>query len=145
MPHQGCVLSPLLYTLYTHNGVATFSSNTVVKFAEDPTVVGLVSKNYGEGLPGGGGKTWQDNNLLLDVVKGADSGLWEDAHHLVVHITEDLTWTVHADTLASGEIQGVRTFYTCTSESLLTRSSTAWYGSSAQNERRALQRVVWSA
>ena len=88
--------------------MATFSSNTVVKFAEDPTVVGqVVSKNDGEGLPGGGGKTWPvaGFNLLLNVVKGAYSGLWEDAHHLVVHITEDLTWTVHADTLVKGARQ----------------------------------------
>jgi len=30
---QGCVLSPILYSLYTHNSVARSSSNTIVKFA----------------------------------------------------------------------------------------------------------------
>ncbi len=32
---QGCVLSPLLYSLYTHDCVATHSSNIIVKFADD--------------------------------------------------------------------------------------------------------------
>ncbi len=32
---QGCVLSPLLYSLYTHDCTATHSSNVIVKFADD--------------------------------------------------------------------------------------------------------------
>ncbi|KAI7804208.1 putative RNA-directed DNA polymerase from mobile element jockey-like [Triplophysa rosa] len=40
---QGCVLSPLLYTLYTHDCTPTHSSNTIIKFADDTTVVGLIS------------------------------------------------------------------------------------------------------
>ncbi|MCJ8748319.1 hypothetical protein PDJAM_G00163500 [Pangasius djambal] len=42
---QGCVLSPLLFTLLTHDCVATHSSNHIIKFANDTTVVGLISKN----------------------------------------------------------------------------------------------------
>ncbi len=40
---QGCVLSPLLYTLYTHDCTATHSSNVIVKFADDKTVIGLIT------------------------------------------------------------------------------------------------------
>ncbi|KAI3373343.1 hypothetical protein L3Q82_006635 [Scortum barcoo] len=40
---QGCVLSPLLYSLFTHDSVATYSSNTIVKFADDTTVIGLIT------------------------------------------------------------------------------------------------------
>ncbi len=36
---QGCVLSPLLYSLYTHDCTATHSSNVIVKFADDTTVI----------------------------------------------------------------------------------------------------------
>ncbi|KAK3535116.1 hypothetical protein QTP70_004678 [Hemibagrus guttatus] len=36
---QGCVLSPLLFTLLTHD------SNHIIKFTDDTTVVGLISKN----------------------------------------------------------------------------------------------------
>ncbi len=42
---QGCVLSPLLYSLYTHDCTATHSSNVIVKFADDTTVIGLITNN----------------------------------------------------------------------------------------------------
>ncbi|KAK1792064.1 hypothetical protein P4O66_001842 [Electrophorus voltai] len=42
---QGCVLSPLLYSLYTYNCVATSSSTTIVKFPDDTVVMGLISDN----------------------------------------------------------------------------------------------------
>ena len=38
---QVCVLSPLLYSLYTSDCTPTFPSNSVIKFADDITVVGL--------------------------------------------------------------------------------------------------------
>ena len=37
---QGCVLCPLLYSLFTHDCVARHNSNTIIKFADDTTVVG---------------------------------------------------------------------------------------------------------
>ncbi len=42
---QGCILSPLLYSLYTHDCTATHSSssNVIVKFADDTTVIGLIT------------------------------------------------------------------------------------------------------
>ncbi|KAK7921775.1 hypothetical protein WMY93_008677 [Mugilogobius chulae] len=42
---QGCVLSPLLYTLYTHDCLASSASNLIVKFADDTTVLGLITNN----------------------------------------------------------------------------------------------------
>ncbi len=42
---QGCVLSPLLYSLYTHDCVSSHSSTSTVKFADDTVVLGLVSNN----------------------------------------------------------------------------------------------------
>ncbi|XP_059813893.1 uncharacterized protein LOC132385667 [Hypanus sabinus] len=42
---ESCVLSPLLFTLLTHDCAATHSSNYIIKFADDTTVVGLISKN----------------------------------------------------------------------------------------------------
>ncbi|XP_059849380.1 uncharacterized protein LOC132407102 [Hypanus sabinus] len=44
-PPQGCVLSPLLFTLLTHDCAATHSSNHIIRFADDTTVVGLISNN----------------------------------------------------------------------------------------------------
>ena len=40
---QGCVLHPLLFFLFTHDCAATHSSNLLVKFADDTTIVGLIS------------------------------------------------------------------------------------------------------
>ncbi len=44
---QGCVLSPLLFTLLTHDCTPSHNSNLFIKFADDTTVVGLIS-NRGE-------------------------------------------------------------------------------------------------
>ncbi|XP_047678416.1 F-box only protein 36a [Tachysurus fulvidraco] len=42
---QGCVLSPLLYSLYTYmyDCTPTHPTNSVIKFADDTTVIGLIS------------------------------------------------------------------------------------------------------
>ncbi len=40
---QGCVLSPLLFTLLTHDCTPSHNSNIFIKFADDTTVVGLIS------------------------------------------------------------------------------------------------------
>ncbi len=42
---QGCVLSPVLFMLLTHDCTAKFSSNHIIKFADDTSVVGLISNN----------------------------------------------------------------------------------------------------
>ena len=39
---QGCVLSPFLYSLYTHDCAPSSPSNTIIKFADDTTLVGLI-------------------------------------------------------------------------------------------------------
>ncbi len=43
---QGCVLSPLLYSRYTHDCVSNqHSSTSIIKFADDTVVLGLISNN----------------------------------------------------------------------------------------------------
>ncbi len=42
---QGCVLSPLLYSLYTHDCVSSHSSTFIVKFADDTVVLGLINND----------------------------------------------------------------------------------------------------
>ena len=42
---QGCAISPLLYSLFTHDCVAKHDSNAIIKFADDTTVVGLITDN----------------------------------------------------------------------------------------------------
>ncbi len=80
---------------------------------------------------------------------------------LGVHITEYLTWSAHTDAVLKKSHQRLfflrrlrkfgmspnilRSFYTCTVESILTGCITAWFGNSTAGNRKALQRVVRTA
>ncbi|KAL7878838.1 hypothetical protein AOLI_G00098120 [Acnodon oligacanthus] len=77
---------------------------------------------------------------------------------LGVHISEKLIWTEHTTQVVKKAQQCLshlrwlkkfgmnprilRTFYTCTVESVLTGSITTWYGNCTATDRKALQRVV---
>jgi gmma-aminobutyric acid receptor subunit gamma/cGMP-dependent protein kinase 2 len=66
------LLSPLLYSLFTHDCRARHDSNTIIKFADNTTVVGLITDNdetaYREEVRDLA--VWcQDNNLHLNVIK----------------------------------------------------------------------------
>ena len=112
-PH-GCVLSPLLYSLFTHYCVAKHDSNTIIKFADDTKVVGLITDNDDTACR----EDVSDNNLSLNVSKTKelivdyrkqraehvpihikrDVVEWVDSF-LGVHITKDLSWSAHTNTV----------------------------------------------
>ncbi|KAF7660712.1 hypothetical protein LDENG_00277310, partial [Lucifuga dentata] len=121
---QSCVLSPLLYSLYTSDCVATHTTNSIVKFADDTAVMGLISLNderaYLDKVDSL--SPWcQDNHLSLNVNKTKElvdfrrqlrsytplqiSGTLAEREgslkYLGVHITEDLTWHTHSNFLVS--------------------------------------------
>jgi hypothetical protein len=69
---QGCVLSPPLYSLFTHDCTARHDSSTIIKFADDTTEVGLITDSsntsYREEVRDLA--VWcQENNLSLNVIK----------------------------------------------------------------------------
>ncbi len=69
---QGCVLSPLLYSLYTHDCMSSHSSTSIDKFADDTVVLGLISNNDETAYLGEVERltSWcQDNCLSLNVSK----------------------------------------------------------------------------
>jgi siderophore synthetase component len=72
---QGWVLSPLLYSLFTHDCVAAHKSNTIITFGDDTKVVGLITddneSDYREEVTDLA--VWcQDNNLSLTVSKAKE-------------------------------------------------------------------------
>ncbi len=42
---QGCVLSPVLYSMYTNDCVSPSESVKIFKFADDTTIIGLITDN----------------------------------------------------------------------------------------------------
>ncbi|KAK1804662.1 hypothetical protein P4O66_020657 [Electrophorus voltai] len=128
-------------------------------------------------------ENWCQENLLLNVSKTkeliVDCSKKQEQHYqrvrinrttvekvnsfkyLGVHISQDLSWSLHTNSLEKKACQRLYhlrclrdfrlpskllwTFYTCTIESILTGNITAWFGNSTKQDRRALQRVVGSA
>ncbi|TWW75006.1 putative RNA-directed DNA polymerase from transposon BS [Takifugu flavidus] len=120
---QGCVMSPFLYSLFTHDCRALHGSNTIIKFADDTTVIGLIKDNdesaYREEVDRLA--TWcHNNNLLLNTNKTKElvldfrrkTGIHPPIHingaavervssfkFLGIHLSQDLTWTTNCSSL----------------------------------------------
>ncbi|KAK1786506.1 hypothetical protein P4O66_017633, partial [Electrophorus voltai] len=162
---QGCVLSPLLYSLYTYDCTATSSSTIIVKFADDTVVMGLISDNderaYLEEIKHLENWKKQEQHYQPVRISGTTVERVDSFRYLGVHISQDLAWSRHTNSLAKKACQRLyhlrrlrdfrlpskvlRNFYTCTIESILTGNITVWFGNSTKQDRQALQRVVRSA
>ncbi len=168
-------LNPLLFTLLTHDCTDKFSSNHIIKFADDTTVVGLISNNdethYREEVAQLA--EWCSKEVVLDFRRRnstdhppltIDSSTVErvsSTKFLGVHITEDLTWTTNTMSLSKKAQQCLHslrqlkraslpppiltTFYRGTIESVLTSCITVWYGNCSAADRKTLQRTVNTA
>ena len=110
---QGCVLSPLLYSLFTHD--CAHNSNTIIMFADDTTVVDRITDDDETGFREVSDlAVWcQDNNLSLNVSMTKELNVdyrKQRAEHVAihidgvesfkflgVHITKELTWSTHTN------------------------------------------------
>ncbi|KAK3569758.1 hypothetical protein QTP86_004075 [Hemibagrus guttatus] len=156
---QGCMLSPLLFTLLTHICAAMHSSNHIIKFVNDTTVVGLISKNdesaYREEVQRLTARC-KANNLSLNVEKTK-----EMSTKFGVHLAEDLTWSLNTSSITKKAQQRLHflrrlrkahlppliltTFYRGTIESILSSCITAWFGNCTILDRKTLHRIVRTA
>ena len=114
------MLSPLLYSLFTHDCTARHDSNTIIKFADDITVITDKNDTAYRDEVRHLAVLCQDNNLSLNVIKTKkmivdyrkkrtehapnliDGAAVEQAEHfkfLGVHITNKLTWPKHTMTI----------------------------------------------
>ncbi|KAF7711486.1 hypothetical protein C0J45_0469 [Silurus meridionalis] len=75
---QGCVLSPLLFTMLTHNCVAIHSLNHIVKFADDMTMSG-------------------HSPLIID---GSSVEIIKSTKFLGVHLVDNLTWSLKTSSIS---------------------------------------------
>ena len=123
---QGCVLSPLLYSLYTHDCMVTqHSNNMVIKFADDSSDNETAYRGEVNTLT-----HWcQENNLSLNVSKTKE---------LIVDFRKILPPQATEEVQPSPRI--LKSFYSSTIESVLTGCITARYGNCTELNRKALWR-----
>ena len=117
---QGCVLSPLLYSLYTYDCKPRYDSNIIVKFADDTTVIGLISDDDESAYRDDVKQlvSWcASNDLVLNVsktkeivvdfrksksvpstliVNNSEVEIVDSFKFLSIHITSNLSWSLHA-------------------------------------------------
>ena len=116
---QGCVLSPLLYSLFTYDCTPRHSNNVLIKFADDTTVIGPIN-NDDESAYRDDVECLTDwcerNNLELNVSKTkeivVDFRKLKPVHAVLtinnsaveivdslkfvgIHITSNLSWSLH--------------------------------------------------
>jgi hypothetical protein len=152
--------------------VTTHDYNTLIKFADNTMVVGLITDDD---------ETWQ-NNPSLNVAKAKDLIVdyrKQRAEHALIHIdrtvveqvksfkflsvqiTKDLSWSKCTYTVMKRARQRLfplrrlkgfgmgpqflKQFYSCIIESILTGCITTWYGNCSAFDRKALQRVMYTA
>ncbi|KAI4891709.1 hypothetical protein NFI96_002854 [Prochilodus magdalenae] len=177
---------PPLVLLFTHDCVARHTSNTIFKFADDTTILGLVTD--------GDETAYRDevsalsewcyhSNLSLNIsrteevivdyrrlqrgghsplyINGAEVERVSSVRFLGVHLTDDLSWSLHTNKVVRSACQRLfflrrlrksglppdilTNFYRCTIESILTACITVWYSSCTAYDRTALKRVVRTA
>ncbi|KAI3353618.1 hypothetical protein L3Q82_004814 [Scortum barcoo] len=154
---QGCVLSPLLFTLLTHDCSAIHPSCLIVKFADDKAVVGRIANNDVESDYRQEVEHWREgwcrqNNLCINVKKTKEMIVdFRRGRHLPlspVHRRDCGGSGLQLQEAEAGAGLGssvLTSFYRCVVESVLSSCIIVWHGSCSAAEKKALQRVVKAA
>ncbi len=155
---QGCVLSPLLFTLLPHDCTPSNNSNLFIKFADDTTVVGLIS-NRDE-------TTYRSEvcrlacslcmllwpSMVRPWREWAAPSSWVYTSQRTSYNTAALAKKAQQHLYFLRKFRRSRapasimcTFYRGTIEIILTSCITVWYGACNASCRKTLQRIVKAA
>ncbi|KAI5085421.1 gastrula zinc finger protein XlCGF28.1-like [Silurus meridionalis] len=133
------------------------SSNHSIKFADDTTVVGLISKNDESAYR----EEERQNDHSPLIIDGSLVELVKNTKFLSVHLVDNLTWSLNTSSFTKKAQQRLyflirlrkaqlppyilTTFYRGTNESILSSCITACFGNCTVSDRKTLQRVVRTA
>ncbi|KAK3525964.1 hypothetical protein QTP70_011683 [Hemibagrus guttatus] len=127
---QGCVLSPLLFSLYTNGCTSGHQSVKLLKFADDTTLIGLISD---------GNESAYRGTTITKELKWAQniSSLTKKAQQRMYFLRQLKKFLLPVKMLVN--------FYTAIIESVLTSSITVWFAAATARDKAKLQRVIHSA
>ncbi|KAI2657317.1 putative RNA-directed DNA polymerase from transposon BS [Labeo rohita] len=141
---QGCVLSPLLFSLYTNDCTFKDPSVKLLKFADNATVIGLIQD-------GDESAYRQEVKELAVWCSRDDSKLQEEppctlpSHHHGQHCNDSGDIQIPRQHHLSGPEELLKQFYTAIIESVLCTSITVWFSSATKSDLRRLHRTVRTA
>ena len=154
---QGCVLSPLLYSLYTSDCRPAHPDNIIVKFADDTTVVGMIRRGNEAAYRDEVlrlGEWCATNNLALNISKTKELVLdfrrnravpaplyingecveqVETFKFLGVHISANLSWSANTTALVKKAQQRLHFLRVLRREHLDTRLLVTFYRSTIES------------
>ncbi|KAK3511626.1 hypothetical protein QTP70_013648 [Hemibagrus guttatus] len=127
---QGCVLSPLLFSLYTNGCTSGHQSVKILKFADDTTLIGLISD---------GDESAYRGTTITKELK------WEQNIRSLTKKTQQRMYFLRQLKKFLLPVKMLVNFYTAIIESVLTSSITVWFTAATARDKAKLQRVIHSA
>ncbi|KAL0195166.1 hypothetical protein M9458_008738, partial [Cirrhinus mrigala] len=154
---QGCVLSPLLFSLYTNDCTSKDPSVKLLKFADDTTVIGLIW----DGNESAYRQEIDHNNLELNTLKtkapctppltimNITAPAVDSFKFLGTNISQDLKWDIHIDSIVKKAQQRLYFLRQLKKlnlpQALMTQFYSAVIESVLKSDIRRLQRTVRTA
>ncbi|CDQ63655.1 unnamed protein product [Oncorhynchus mykiss] len=128
------------------------ASNSIIKFVDHTTVVGLITNNAEKAHreERRALRVWcQENNLTLNINKTKEKIVdfrKQQREHPPIHKkVQQRIFNLRRLKKFGLSPKALTNFYRCTIESILSGCITAWYSNCSAHNRKALQRVVRSA
>ncbi|KAK3548857.1 hypothetical protein QTP70_021281, partial [Hemibagrus guttatus] len=127
---QGCVLSSLLFSLYTNGCTSGHQSVKLLKFADDTTLIGLISD--------GDESAYKDITITKELK-------WEQNIRPLTKKAQQRMYFLRQLKKFLLPVKMLVNFYTVIIESILTSSITVWFAAATARDKAKLQHVIHSA